>query len=226
MSQYKSVPDDADWEPGERHLIRRFCKPGDRLLELGTAIGSVAITAASVIGPENVLTFDANPAMIEKARENFEIEGMPQIQTKLGLCENRKHFKSREMNFFIAKSFVDSRLFSSHEDDMSDIIGCVRIKSLCLEDEMAAQHTNVLVVDIEGGEVDLLTDADLTGVRLLIVEVHPGRAGTHDDIRHMTQRIEAQGFREYGREQDTVIAYGREVRDTMLDRMARHGFKA
>ncbi len=48
----------------------------------------------------------------------------------------------------------------------------------CLEDEIAEfLGANVLLCDIEGGEIDLLIDADLSGIRLLIMETHYWMAG-------------------------------------------------
>jgi hypothetical protein len=69
----------------------------------------------------------------------------------------------------------------------------VRIPVFCLELEIAAHKANVLICDIEGGEVELLADADLTGIRLIIMETHywaAGEAATDAMIRNLI----LQGF--------------------------------
>jgi hypothetical protein len=46
-----------------------------------------------------------------------------------------------------------------------------------LEQEIAAHQANVLICDIEGGEVVLLTGADLSGIRMIIMETHRWAVG-------------------------------------------------
>jgi hypothetical protein len=58
-----------------------------------------------------------------------------------------------------------------------DIVEVREIPISCLEDEVRAHGANVLICDIEGGEVPLLTNADLSSFRLLIVETHAWLAG-------------------------------------------------
>ena len=47
-----------EWQ--ERVLVKKFLQPTDRVLEIGTAIGVVAMTAASIVGQHHVVSFDAN----------------------------------------------------------------------------------------------------------------------------------------------------------------------
>ena len=164
------------YEVRERNLVRNLVRPGDRVLEIGTAIGAVAMTAAAIVGGENVLTFDANPAMVEDARKNFLWNGLAAIKAQNGVLTNRNGFVAgKRASFGISADFWASRLGATSAEP--DIVEVREIPISCLEDEVRAHGANVLICDIEGGEVPLLTNADLSSFRLLIVETHAWLAG-------------------------------------------------
>jgi protein-L-isoaspartate O-methyltransferase len=72
------------YEGQERWLAKEILQPGDRVIEAGTAVGFVAMTAASIIGADNVLTFDANPEMVVDAQQNFHRNGLDGIKSRWG----------------------------------------------------------------------------------------------------------------------------------------------
>ena len=184
--------DSGGYEGRERQLASEFLRPTDRVIEAGTAVGVVAMTAASIVGAENVITFDANPDIVADARANFRRNGLQGIKGNLGILACRQNFKENsEVDFYIAKEFWASRLGA--RADAPDIIKTVRIPVFCLEHEIAAHNANVLICDIEGGEVELLANADLSGIRLIIIETHywaVGEAATDAMIRNLI----LQGF--------------------------------
>jgi hypothetical protein len=63
----------------------------------------------------------------------------------------------------------------------------------CLEDEIAAHRANVLIIDIEGGEIALLRDADLSAIRLIIIEQYDRTKGA-EATAAMIGDLVAQGF--------------------------------
>lgn len=79
-----SALDNGSYEGRERQLIAGLIQPSDRVIEAGTAVGVVSMTAASIVGSENVLTFDANPDIVEDARENFRRNRLFGIKSLLG----------------------------------------------------------------------------------------------------------------------------------------------
>lgn len=162
------------YELPERGCVTRFVHPRDRVIEAGTAIGLVAMTAACIVGASDVLTFDANPDILDDARANFHRNGMSAITARAGVLRNRASLATtaadQTAEFHIHRNFWSSSLSAS--PDAPDTIRTVRVPVLCLEDQIAAHRANVLICDIEGGEVDLLTEADLSGIRLIILESH------------------------------------------------------
>jgi hypothetical protein len=95
------------------------------------------------------------------------------------------------VDFFIDKAFWASRLNASPSDP--SIINTVRIPVFCLEDEIDLHRANVLICDIEGGEIDLLTEADLNGIRLVIMETHYWSTG-EAAADFMVNRLIMAGF--------------------------------
>jgi FkbM family methyltransferase len=160
------------YEERERRLVREIMLPEDRVIEAGTAVGLVAMTAASIVGAANVLTFDANPEIVADARHNFHRNGLGEIKSRLGILKNRQSIQGENetVDFYIAKQFWASRLHASEHDE--SISKKVQVPVFCLEDEIEAHRANVLICDIEGGEVDLLMQSDLTGIRKIIIETH------------------------------------------------------
>ena len=157
------------YEKRERKLVEKFVLPVDRVLELGTGVGVVAMAAARIVGAPGVVTYDANPAIVEDAKANFVRNGFEGLEARVGLMANRRQFRPGAQSFGLDGEFWASRRPAPGEAGFAQVI---ETPAFCLEDEIAAFGANVLICDIEGGEVDLLSGADLSAIRLLILETH------------------------------------------------------
>lgn len=174
------------YEAREREVLNIGLRHDDRVLEAGTAIGVVTMAAAGIVDPANIVTFDANPAMVADASANFRRNGMHGIDARLGLLRNRSatNGQNETMPFHISRDFVSSRLTGTGTDH--DILNTVQVQVYCLEDEIRTHRANFLLLDIEGAEVDLFLGADLTGIRAIVLETHyhfAGEAATDAMIR-------------------------------------------
>ena len=80
---------DARFAPVIDGVIRRAeLQPGERVLDLGTGTGSVAIKAASSIGPNGIVTaIDISPEMLAIARQRSASTGLSNISFHLGRAE-------------------------------------------------------------------------------------------------------------------------------------------
>ena len=185
--------DNGSYERRERQLTAELVRPSDRIIEAGTAIGIVSMTAALIVGAENVLTFDANPDIIEHARQNFRRNRFSQIISRIGVLKNRRKIAGvgETVNFYVDKAFWASRLDAS--PTTPGIVKAIQIPVYCLEDEISAHAANVLICDIEGGEIELLTEADLSGIRLIILETHC-RESREAETDAMMRKLIMEGF--------------------------------
>jgi FkbM family methyltransferase len=162
----------GDYEGREREIIRAAIRPPNRVLEIGTAIGVVTMSLASIVGASNVATYDANPSIVADARRNFVANGFDEISAHWGVMRNRSRWSAgeRDVDFFVARDFWASRLHAHAE--CPGIVSVLKAPLVCLEDKIAEHQADVLICDIEGGEADLLIDADLAGIKMIIMETH------------------------------------------------------
>jgi FkbM family methyltransferase len=157
-----------NYEGGERYALKNCLEAGDRVLEAGSAIGVVGLAASTIIGPDNLIAFEANPHLVEDAKKNHELNNIA-ISTVCGVLQNRKKWKGKgnSLPFYIQSDFWSSTLYPN-----GTAIEIVDVPTYCLEYEIKKHKANVLVCDIEGGEIDLLTKADLTGIEKIVMEIH------------------------------------------------------
>jgi len=144
--------------------------------------------AARIAGAENVSTFDGNPDIVGDARDNFQRNGLQGIRSHVGILRNRQSISDPHemMTFHINREFWASRLSASTAD--RDVVKTVQVPILCLEDVIKEHRATVLICDIEGAEVDLLSHADLAGIRLIIMETHyraAGEVATDEMVRQL-----------------------------------------
>jgi FkbM family methyltransferase len=183
----------GEYEGRERFLAEQLIRPDDRVLEVGTAIGVVSMTIARIVGAQNIRTFDANPDIVADARANFRRNGLHRIDSRVGVLRTRRDIERcpGETDFFVDKAFWASRLDASLETQ--GIVKVIKIPTFPLEDQIASHSANVIVCDIEGGEAALFGNADLAGVRLIVMETHDWAVGA-DAIGAMTRKLELDGF--------------------------------
>jgi FkbM family methyltransferase len=114
-----------------------------------------------------VFAYEANPALLElvsavHARNKVH----PQvIQALLGEGDG-------ERDFFIEPDYWASSLVRR-----SPKATCVRIRQIDFNSELRRVAPSFLIVDVEGGEYELLRNADLSAVSKLCLEVHPDVLG-------------------------------------------------
>lgn len=177
------------YESAETRLVKRLIKPGHRVLEIGACTGYITMLAAKQVGAENVCTFEANPAAVDAALHHFALNNLPISITNRVLMSRAKFAQApKTMELFLYKSPVSSSLFSFKANARS-----VSVPVGCLEDEIAKHRANFLIIDIEGGEADLLEDADLSQINNIVMETHYRKAGEWR-INEMIKTLFYKGF--------------------------------
>jgi FkbM family methyltransferase len=176
------------YEWRELQILPQILREGDRVLEIGTAVGAVTMAAADMVGADAVMTFDANPDMVDDAKRNFAANGLEKICANVGVMRNRAVWDAAETetNFHVSRDFWASRLFPG--PTTADIVRIIKVPFVRFEDTIERHGANVIVCDIEGGEGDLLIGADLTGIRAILMETHYwsiGRKRTDEMIRSL-----------------------------------------
>lgn len=146
---------------------------GDNVLELGAGLGIVGAVIAKNRAPHRVVSFEANPHLIPHIETLYAQNGLQ------GIIEVRNEVlvaapdAPATMDFQIRKSFLGSSL---GQDD-ARTIETVKIPTRAYAEVAEEVQPDVLVMDIEGGELGLLEYLDLRAVRAMVIEFHPKAYG-------------------------------------------------
>jgi len=173
----------GDYEMPERRAVSQLLRKDDRVLEIGTCIGLVAMTAAKIVGGKNVLTFEPNPAAAKVARENFALNNLPieLVNAALGTRDGTLDLRVADGSWLgaSARREFEGRTVATPMRSIADAVGSFK--------------PSVLVVDAEGMEEELLTACPLDDVRALVVEVHPDVIGT-EGVARLSAHLRERGF--------------------------------
>ncbi|MBN9672056.1 FkbM family methyltransferase [Roseibium aggregatum] len=189
ISDYRRTPKDIckflfddSYEKPERMLVRQYLDKNDRVLEIGAGIGLVSMVCARIVGEENILSYEPNPRSQKLIAENFALNGMkPRLRGKaLAL-------KSGTTTFYFNDNIISSSLIDRKFG------GGTSVECDAFADVLQSFRPNVIVMDIEGAEVELLCSADLAPVGKIFVETHPHVVG-EEKIGEMTSRLRTSGF--------------------------------
>lgn len=176
------------YEAPEMTLVSAAVRQGDRVVEIGTGVGVVSLLCNRLAGAGNVQSYEANASLEPIIRENFRMNGLsPSLTLKAVTLDGRP-----------VEFFHNDNIISSSVHDRGLPAQKRRIDSIAINDAIAAHRADVIVMDIEGGEIDLLPGANLTAVRELIIELHPHIVG-EDAIRALISTLKERGFAETGR---------------------------
>jgi FkbM family methyltransferase len=176
------------YEREEVELIRRYVKPGDRVLEMGAGLGVTTMVAARIVGAEAIHTFEANPCLIPLFRENAARNGLDIKIRNVVLWPESTRAARREIGLAADGAFWAASVVTEPE------AASTRVPVESFEAACAEHAANVLVMDIEGFEIDIFEQCDLAAFDRVIVEIHyrvAGRERTDRAVRGMQDR----GFR-------------------------------
>lgn len=171
----------GEYEDKEFDIVSRRLTSDDVVFEVGTGLGFLAAYCARVVGSGRVFTYEANPGLIPVLKEVFDRNGVhPHLSNALLGNGNG----TRE--FHLAKDFWSS---SAHRQGPRQIT----VQQLDLNTELRRLRPTFLIVDIEGGECELLAEADLSSVRKICVETHPDVLD-NASLSRMLAGLIAKGF--------------------------------
>ena len=176
------------YEFKEREIARRMLAPGDRVIEMGAGMGVVSLTIAQIIGSDAIQSFEANPVILDLARENAAANRLP-VTFHHAIASPRAVAKTTPyVEFFVLQSFEASstRRVNPRQEP-------IKVPTTPLEDEIAKFNANTLVFDIEGFEVEIIEKGNFRDIDKLILEIHPKIIGM-DTCVDLIDRLEEQGL--------------------------------
>ena len=170
---------------GALHVIRE----GDNVLELGAGIGVVGATAALNNKPAQVISFEANPNLIPVINQLYTANGLSHLISVRNQVLASDPAAPETMTFYVHNSYLGSSLGGDprRAKEVVDVPVC-RWKELMVE-----LKPDVILMDIEGGELAILEHADLSSVRAIVIEFHPGAYGV-EGMRKCKSILRDAGF--------------------------------
>ncbi|WP_287600575.1 FkbM family methyltransferase [Thiothrix sp.] len=172
-----------EYESKEIDIISKRLDKNDRVMEVGAGIGFLSAFCAKQIGSENVFAYEANPELIDVIK-----------------MTHKKNYVSPQIyNIFLADADGECEFYLN--DDFwasSSVVNTVStrkvmIRKVSLNDEIRRIAPTFLIVDIEGGEKDFFALVDLSGVKKICIETHPGIL-TDKDISEIFNGLMNKGF--------------------------------
>ena len=188
------------YEIREASAIQSYMKGGERVLELGGGLGFISTLVSRFKRPASYTVVEADPRLIPVIKETHKLNGVAGVQVEhcvatsdpaalaAGFCTMR-----------IAKTFWGSSIKSQANGGDSVLVEAVPLKKFLDNDE-----PEVLIADIEGGEVDLFTGIEMPSVNLAIIELHPTVTG-EDGIARMEAELARIGLHSTNHDPSTRV---------------------
>jgi FkbM family methyltransferase len=156
----------GSYELAEVRALWQTIRAGDRVLELGTGCGLLATYAAKVVGSAAVLTVEADPLLEQTIRHVFALND---VEPELVIGAVGKDASPRGLER--APDFWATR--TTPLDPKAPPRLDLRVVAGVDFARLLEQHLpTIVVIDIEGGELEICGTALPAQVRAVIVETH------------------------------------------------------
>jgi FkbM family methyltransferase len=172
----------GDYEGPERQAIKGVARPGDRVVDIGACMGVVSLTAARIVGADQVVAFEPNPAAATVAAENFAINNLPVTieRAAVGAAAGTATLAVG------SSSWLGAAIGGGHAH-------AIEVPVRAIGDVIAQYDPTILVLDAEGMEAEILPACPLQGLRAVVAEFHLS-AVAPDIIEGLRHHLAAQGF--------------------------------
>lgn len=172
----------GSYERKEATQLLSLVGPGETILEIGAGCGFLSTLMAKQPDCKSVHAVEANPALIPiiKATHMRNEVDVTLYNEVLGQSNG-------EAEFFINENFWASGL--------DDSLGrrSLMIKQVAIQERIFQIRPTLIVCDIEGGEANLLGDADLAHTDKVLFELHPRIIG-QKGVRTVFEQMSKRGF--------------------------------
>lgn len=171
------------YEKEELKLVKHLLDKNDVVMELGTGLGLLSSYCAQKIGSQRVFTYEANPALEAYIRQTHQLNS---VAPNLTICLLGE--RSGEQTFYVNKNFISSSTVPKNSYDKP-----IQVPVKSFNEEAYRINPTFLILDIEGGEYELLKFADLHTIKKIVIEVHPNVIG-QKKVDFVMSKLKTAGF--------------------------------
>jgi len=183
----------GDYETSERRFLKDCVLANDTVMELGAGLGFMSTYCARITGSHKVFTYEANPDMHKIIMSTYRLNDVsPNL--RIGICGDSEG----TADFYVARDFWASSI------EPSQGLTKISVPKIQFDKEIMKIRPTVIIIDIEGGEYDLLFQSDFGTCRAMLIELHPMVLGPVK-IAEALARVSALGFETVNRDGDTYL---------------------
>lgn len=175
------------YEDDDARLCKAYLTPEDRVLELGSSIGFIALYCMKKIGISHYAMIEANPALQSVMEENFKLNQVQQpIFMNVAAGPN-----DGEIGLNVSQDYYASSLHN-----IENIENIVTVKQMTIPSiiQQLDFKPNVLIMDIEGAETIIPMEHYYLFDKI-IVEFHRRFVGD-EAIDKIVKGLEENGFKQ------------------------------
>jgi FkbM family methyltransferase len=173
------------YEGNEAELARSLIQPNDTVLELGAGLGFLSTYLRLTSPAGRIVCYEANWALMPYIANLHALNKAYGIDVRNAVVFPNP--TAETVPFHVHPDFWASGL-----EPVDDRCRRVEVPVERLSDVMASVRPDVLVMDIEGGEADVLEAADLGAVHSVVLDTHDADATS----RALAALRGKHGFRE------------------------------
>jgi len=190
----------AEYEGHEIRGALHVVQEDDVVLEIGAGLGIVGAVIASNARPKSVHSFEANPDLIPTIERLYELNGLEGVNSVRNTVLLSDPERPASIPFHLRNSFLGSSLIEAQ----GRVRKTVDVPTASFGETSAELGATVLIMDIEGGELELLRHADLSQFRAAVLEFHPTAYGI-EGMRECKQILTDAGFERVDEKSTRVV---------------------
>lgn len=167
-----------EYENHEIKIIKSTLESDDKIVEIGSGIGFISAFCGKEVGQLNVTAIEANPSLIEIAKETFEENNMSIEILNFAIGEENG----------VTPFYIEDDFWSSSSIKRSDRAKKIEIPTKKIDDVLEEITANYLIIDIEGYEKILIDKKIPNKIKKICIELHPhiiGKEETSKVIRSL-----------------------------------------
>lgn len=175
------------YERREAAAASKLLHDGDVVIELGGGLGYTSTYLRLMTNIRKLVTYEANADLIPYIRDVHRINKVKEIEVRHGVVLSNS--LSGSLPFYVRTDFWESSLCES-DGPVARIAEVPTVSWRAVLDEL---KPSAAIVDIEGGELDLLEADTFGSIERLVVETHPALYGV-SGMKRMFDGLVKHGF--------------------------------
>jgi FkbM family methyltransferase len=197
---------DGGYEPVEAQLAPRVVVDGDNVLELGAGLGFISTVISTRRRPASYLAVEANLRMFPLIEATHRANGVANVELLHAVVtSDPAAIDAGSVPFWVGREFWSARIAASSEG------ATMIVPTASLNEILHDRAITVIIADIEGGEATLFDDADLSGIRAILIELHPDAMDASIFVR-LCSNLHLQGLiYDDSRSSGQVVTFSRDL---------------